>query len=191
MNHFKAISQCWDTGVLQFSLPKRVVNEKRKTWTEGEKSTRKGEGYEGVYNNGQAELSLRFLAKYGGREDQGVWGGVDGETVTAVWGLCCVHSLTGSALLIFRHEAGILSRVLLCSAVPAKLFLVSLLQLHNSLWQIDWHCLFTNRTANWNVTTSKDWVTLLLTTVSLFILLLQLQKSELKTQFFIFLWHAS
>lgn len=31
MNHFTAISQYWDTGVLQPSLPERVVNEKRKT----------------------------------------------------------------------------------------------------------------------------------------------------------------
>lgn len=76
------------------------------------------------------------------------------EKLTAVWGLSRVRIPPGSGLLIFRHEAGILSRVLLCSAEPAKLFLVSLLQLHTSLWQIDWACLFINITANCNVTVS-------------------------------------
>lgn len=54
------------------------------------------------------------------------------EELTAVWGLSCVRSPPGSGLLISRHEAGILSRVLLCSNESAKLFLVSLLQLHMS-----------------------------------------------------------
>lgn len=41
-------------------------------------------------------------------------GGVRGrrqENLIAVWGLSRVRPQLGSALLIFRHEAGILSRV--------------------------------------------------------------------------------
>lgn len=60
-------------------------------------------------------------------------GGAEREKFAAVWGLSRVHSPTESGLLIFRHEAGILSRVLLCSAVSAKPFLVTLLHFHISL----------------------------------------------------------
>lgn len=41
---------------------------------------------------------------------------MDGEKLTAAWGPSCVRSPPGSGLLIYRHEAEILSRVLLCPA---------------------------------------------------------------------------
>lgn len=83
-------------------------------------------------NTGHTELSLwpnveeRKIEGCRGEE----W---TGKKLAAVWGLSRVRSPPGSGLLILRHEAGILSRVLPCSAEPAKLFLVSLLQLHTSL----------------------------------------------------------
>lgn len=50
-----------------------------------------------------------------------------------MWGLSRVRSPPESGLLIFRHEARILSRVFLRSAVLAKLSLARTLQLHGCL----------------------------------------------------------